>query len=758
MFLDKSKIEEIDHIDDRPSKVYAAARMYASEGFYVLPVRPNTKILPSAEYGIKHSTASKSIRMIDKWFGPSGLFEGWNIGLACGKEDGIFVLDVDNKNGKDGNKALAGFAKPEDIDAPLQITPNNGKHYIFTWPTNGISSTDKLAPGLDTRGGSATTTKSHIVVWPSIVNGLPYKWQIFGEVVAPPEWLVARMGTPFIAPPSRDPSKVGRGNESIMSEDLEDIFPVQEISNMLQYVDPNELSYEEWLAVGQAINTQVPGTEGLQAWDQWSRAGHKYENGECHKRWAGFSPGGPVRIGTLIHFAKSGGYVPPKSTRTNQSNLISQEDEIVEELNKTYGVVMSGGKVAILAEVKDGNPFSPSHQILTQSDFSLLLSNQKVSIADNKGNLKHVPKSAIWLASEKRRTFPGGITFTPGKPKEFDGMYNLWEGYAITPSAVGGNWDIIEHHLKNIICSGNEGHYTWLLDWIADCIQDPANPKGCAVVMRGIEGAGKGTLGQIFSRIFSTHYKHVVHERHLTGNFNAHLANAVVVFADEVLYGGQKKIAGALKALVTERQLTVERKRMDAESYRNCVHLMIASNEDWFIPAGPQSRRWFVLDVNGASANNRKYFDQLHEAIRGDALRRFMRDMLDREITSNLSLAPVTELLLEQRAMSASGDPVVDWWSEIVERGDMAMPLPRTEMPMAWPEFVLRTRMYDAFKLWVKDNRRDYRNGTIHFYKKMVSLGFKESETISNGIKIWSTPDIEDAKKALLFVTGMNMV
>lgn len=718
MNIDKLQIDEIDRIADRASKIYAAALMYAGAGLYVVPIRPGAKAIPESRYGITYNSSTKNTKVIDTWFGPNGKFEGWNIGLACGKKNGIFVVDLDCKGGISGYDAFKSLAGDNDITAPTQSTPSGGKHLIFKWMPNGVSSTRKLGTNIDTRGGTETACKSHIVAWPSVIPGGEYTWELGGDIPEAPKWVTDGLGIPW-------GGAIGRGNENLESSDKEQQYNVDQIWDVLGYIDPSVLSYEEWLSVGQAINTQLPGEEGLVLWDTWSQTGTKYQMNECQTRWRGFNPSGPVRVGTLIWMAQQNGFAGSKKTG---GNATGEFNSVIAELNDTYAVVMVGGKVRILAEIKDGNPMSPSHQLLTKDDFGLLLMNQKVVITDAKGNPKVVPKSIIWLADEDRRSYINGITFDPSKPKEFDGMYNLWEGFATEP--YEGEWSKIAWHLKHIICGGNDDHYEWLLDWIADMLQEPANPKGCAIVMKGPEGAGKGTLAYMLGAMFGIHYRHVVHERHLVGNFNAHLANAVLVFADEVLYGGSKKIAGALKSLVTEKQLMVEKKGLDAYSYQNCVHLLIASNEDWFIPAGPHSRRWFVLDVSGDRVGNRSYFQALHKEMDNGGVAGFMDAMMKRQITANLNKAPITKLLLEQRSMSSSSDPIVAWWSEVIESGTIRCEH-ITATPVAsrveWPPMVDKFALYQRFVEWTLARAVRYNQGSGHFYSKMMSFGLKEA-------------------------------
>jgi hypothetical protein len=86
---------------------------------------------------------------------------------------------------------------------------------------------------------------------------------------------------------------------------------------------------------------------------------------------------------------------------------------------------------------------------------------------------------------------------------------------------------------------------------------------------------------------------------------------------------------------------------------------MMFSNEEWSVPAGPFSRRYFVLDVNPKRKGDKAYFDALHEELENGGVEAFLYDMLRRKITCNLREAPITEGLRIQRELSL--DTVSRW-------------------------------------------------------------------------------------------------
>ena len=109
-------------------------------------------------------------------------------------------------------------------------------------------------------------------------------------------------------------------------------------------------------------------------------------------------------------------------------------------------------------------------------------------------------------------------------------------------------------------------------------VQHPDRPIGVAIALRGAEGAGKGFLWRNYGRLFGKHFKHVAHGEHLTGRFNAVLAETCAVFLDEALWAGDRKGEQILKALITEETFQLERKYYDPIPVKNRLRVMVASN------------------------------------------------------------------------------------------------------------------------------------------------------------------------------------
>ena len=228
-----------------------------------------------------------------------------------------------------------------------------------------------------------------------------------------------------------------------------------------------------------------------------------------------------------------------------------REPDILSDLLNRYFVVLHGGKALIAYEEEDPVLRRRALQFLDQDSLKLMYANRFVETAAGA-----VSVAKAWLTSPERRTYER-LALLPNQEAP-PGTYNLWRGFGVEPKA--GSWKTIREYLLDVICSGDKGHFAYLINWLAYCVQYPERQAEVAVVLRGLKGTGKGTLGKMLLRIFRHHGLHISNSRHLLGNFNAHLLNALYLFLDEAFWAGDKQGEGVLKAIITEPSLMIEPK------------------------------------------------------------------------------------------------------------------------------------------------------------------------------------------------------
>ena len=82
-----------------------------------------------------------------------------------------------------------------------------------------------------------------------------------------------------------------------------------DLRQALDYIDPRELSYSEWVGVGMGLK-EAGYPVGL--WEDWSRRdGGRYRTGECARKWDSFrGTDTPITAGTIVQMAQRGGWQP----------------------------------------------------------------------------------------------------------------------------------------------------------------------------------------------------------------------------------------------------------------------------------------------------------------------------------------------------------------------------------------------------------------------------------------------------------------
>lgn len=402
-------------------------------------------------------------------------------------------------------------------------------------------------------------------------------------------------------------------------------------------------------------------------------------------------------------YAISGHVLAQKRSREYAARQIQRAKEQVEEpllreLNEKHAVIADlGGKCRVISEVLDDSLKRPRTRISKQSfdDFRNRYMHIRVQVGQAKdGNPIYKPAGKWWLEHSMRRQFTS-LVFSPAR--EVEDAYNLWRGFAC--EAIPGNGhQLYLDHLRDNICSGNEEHYQYLVQWMARAVQHPDEAGQVCIVLRGGQGTGKGTAISEFGFLWGRHFLHVSSAKHLVGQFNAHLRDCVVLFADEAFFAGDKQHESVLKTLVTEETLIVEGKGVDAETSPNYTHILMSSNSHWVVPAGPDERRYFVLDVGEDKKQDSNYFKAIRAALdrggRANLLHYLMSmDLSDFEVRK----VPQTEALREQKLLSLSVEE--QWWMERLMDGRT------TRSSDGWETSVTKERIQRDYLQYAEDQR-----------------------------------------------------
>ena len=328
-------------------------------------------------------------------------------------------------------------------------------------------------------------------------------------------------------------------------------------------------------------------------------------------------------------------------------------DPALRELNTRHAVIESdrGGRCVVAEEDCDDVMGRWHIKYQCFDAFRNRYMHRLVEVGkDKKENPISVPIGKWWLQQEHRRQYLK-IVFWPNRDVPPD-QFNLWRGFACEAKPGEGHKGFVEH-IHRYVCGGDQNLTDYVLNWMARAIQQPGRPGEVALVIKGRKGTGKGFTARAFGSLFGQHYMQVSSAKHVIGEFNAHLRDCVVLFADEAFFAGDKKHEGILKALITEPHLMVEAKGIDAEPARNFLHIIVASNEDWVIPASADERRFVVCEASDDKMQDTTYFRELQRQLDAGGRENLLHYLLNRPLDQfEVRRVPWTSGLERQKVAS----------------------------------------------------------------------------------------------------------
>lgn len=359
----------------------------------------------------------------------------------------------------------------------------------------------------------------------------------------------------------------------------------------------------------------------------------------------------------------------------------TEVERVVAELNQRHFIVDISGRVCIGNETQDPATGKPDLTLSSPADFRLRYRNYILEGGED--------AAEEWLNSPQRRQYKG-VTFSPGK--ESAGFYNMFSGFPIVP--IEGDCSLYWEHLRENICNGDEEHYRFLRKWMAHCIQLPGELPGTGLVMRGLQGTGKGIFVDHFGKLFGHHYITVYRLDQITGRFNGHLKNVLLIHANEAIWGGDKVGEGVLKGIITDHVTPIEYKGKEIINVPNYKRLIVATNETWAVPMGMDDRRFLVLEVGARRKEDKAYFGAIVRQMNEGGLEALMHDLLNEDLTDfDPRTAPFSRYNFDVKLRGAK--PHQQWWYERL-----------CEDAEDWDPNPTKQEIYRSYMDWCKEQGR----------------------------------------------------
>lgn len=432
-------------------------------------------------------------------------------------------------------------------------------------------------------------------------------------------------------------------------------------------------------------------------------------------------------------------YEQPKEVmdpnRLGDGTRITNEDvELLDEVNKTYTHVYAFGDHHVVS-MRPNPVTGETHCFQTLNSF-------RNNFLDH-GRVAARRLGEAWLNWPGHSKLLGGVGFYPNPencPRE---VYNLYTGLSV--EAVAGDVTPYLEHLEKVICAGDSETYQYLIGWLAHLFQKPEEKPSVAIVMKSIEGTGKGSMVRPLLEILGMYAIQVNGSGQIAGRFNSTIANKLFVFVDEAdLTDG--RTAEKLKAIISEETVNLERKGKDPEIMPNYARFIFASNRDRVINAGLRERRYLVLEPDIIYAQNKGYFDRLHQWINDNGAQKLLAWLLSYDLAHfDPRRAPVTAALVEEKL--ASMPPVYQFiYSELW-----------SQQPFKSQNRIYATELVDSFMLWSETNGENVKppaaRSTVGRIMRTLGIQVAGRSDRGNG-RYYDLPVIDEIKASFAAILG----
>ena len=437
---------------------------------------------------------------------------------------------------------------------------------------------------------------------------------------------------------------------------------------------------------------------------------------------------------------------------------------VVEEYNEKYACSSAGGLFKIVNINEDLCRKNRGYLKMTRADWLHSVEPDVITMEDEKGVMKKIPKGKVWLSHQKRKEFTD-IRFLPNaNPDTLESTLNEWVGWGDgkedVPATGFSLWD---QHTKEVVCDGNPDLYEWLMDWLADIVQDPTTKSGTCFVMQGGFGKGKDSFASYIGRAIGEHYfMEVTQPEQVTGKFNNWMSSVMLVFANEAIFAKGHKHMPILKSLITDERQAYEEKFGAVRQGASYCRVMMASNELHVIRKEIGDRRFTVANVDKTMSKD--FWNSYYREYNNGGPRALLAHLLKRKYDKATIRRPFMTKAGEAQVLE-SLRTIPMWWLNCLITGYIPLREDRhlQDVPYReWATCISKAGLEDSYVNWCKaEGESPEQNFHQKFYnmanRKKISLGRKRFEAEGPYINVIRLPNIKTNRAEFEAYVGHNI-
>jgi predicted house-cleaning NTP pyrophosphatase (Maf/HAM1 superfamily) len=234
--------------------------------------------------------------------------------------------------------------------------------------------------------------------------------------------------------------------------------------------------------------------------------------------------------------------------------------------------------------------YIPTEQIYVVKNFDAINKRYVLKYV-TKATLKDI-LSAIKIRKEGKKQITGWNIFDAhNKQFQKSGIEFYCERTEILSVFQGYKYDIKSfhndsiiapflNHIREVITNNNEMMYEYIINWMSYIVQKPGKKTDTAIVLKGIQGAGKNVFTDVLCELLSGYSKrNVTQIAELTGTFNSIVENQMLIVLNELQNSGENRLSNfdALKSIVTDNTVRVNEKNQPRRTAQNVANFIFVT-------------------------------------------------------------------------------------------------------------------------------------------------------------------------------------
>ena len=246
------------------------------------------------------------------------------------------------------------------------------------------------------------------------------------------------------------------------------------------------------------------------------------------------------------------------------------------------------------------------------------------------------------------------------------GTYNTWKGFraeSLPPVPMCEVAELVKpilDHLRMLLVDDESFNYH--IAWMAQPVQDPANPTHVSTILQGEQGTGKNIVsGWHVSAVLGSPagFQTGAPGKDMYGPHSMAVQNCTFAIFDEIEGVDMIPLMSQIKNSITVAQMNVNPKCKTAFTVKNFLNILCTTNGPDCIKIKPGERRFVVFQTSPEKKGDTAYFLKLLEHLKRDCVARaffqYLRDVVD--VTPFLpfqATRPITHAYKTLRAQNIS--------------------------------------------------------------------------------------------------------